>query len=284
MVSIEQEKEWLKFIEHEAQAAGFLKSGVANDQDDSYLVLALPYLPTTRESRRTMGLFVCRDNYGLAVRQAKVLRKRLAGLWLVPSKEMQIMCNSNSINEKELAVKSGLGFYGKNSLVYVSPWGSFVVLLVIKLPYRFESIQNASLFNSMCNGCTLCQRACPSQALHRAYHLDRTLCLQSMASNGVLPVSDNLPVIYGCDICQNVCPYNKQALDYYRDMEGTAVTEAWCDLKLWEHGSLKDVYRVTAKSPLRFKWLDKKALALNAKIRAWYKAIIVVRKGEQECD
>lgn len=279
MVSIEQEKEWLRYIRYEARVAGFLKSGVANDKDSSYLVLALPYLPTTQESRKTMGLFVCRDNYGLAVRQAKVLRKRLACLWLVSPKEMQIMCNSNFVNEKELAVKAGLGFYGKNSLVYVEPWGSFVVLLVIRLSHRFESVGNASVSNSMCNDCTLCQRACPSQALHRAYHLDRTLCLQSMASNGILPISDNLPVVYGCDICQNVCPHNRRALSYYEDTADTATTESWCEPSLWEHGSLEDVYRITAKSPLRFKWLNKKALVLNARIRAWYKAIVLMKKG-----
>nr|WP_246226766.1 4Fe-4S double cluster binding domain-containing protein [Entomospira culicis] len=220
-----------------------------------------------------MGLFACHDNYQAAVRLAKELRKDLASLFNLPPKSFSIACNSRHLNEKKLAVDAGIGVYGKNSLVIVDGWGSFVVLLAVELPLYFLHLQPVNRVAERCLSCNLCQRACPPNALHHAYRLDRTLCLQSMASNGMLPVSDNLPVIYGCDICQNVCPYNKSALAYYKEAAAEATLEPWCDLALWERGDLADIQKAVKSSPLKFSWLDKEALMLNARVRAWSRAM-----------
>jgi epoxyqueuosine reductase len=236
-------------------------------------VLALPYLPATKESRKVMGLFACHDNYGLATAMAKELRKKLAPVFGVSAKSIAIACNSQRLNEKKLAYDAGIGVYGKNSLIMVHGFGSFVVLLALQLPVYWEQWAAKHELAKLCKECNLCQRSCPSQALHRAYHLDRTLCLQSMASVGMLPIAPVLPVIYGCDICQNVCPYNKEALTFYKEQALGAKFEPWCDVGLWQQGNVADIQKAIRYSPLRFSWLNKEALVLNARMRLWYQRL-----------
>ncbi|NIZ47404.1 4Fe-4S double cluster binding domain-containing protein [Entomospira nematocerorum] len=274
----------IESIHRLARQSGFVKSGIANVNDQSYLMLALPYLPATIASRRVMGLFACHDNYYYAVDLAKKLRRELGILFAVPHKQLEILCNSQKINEKALAVQAGLGFYGKNSLVITQPYGSFVVLLGIQLPL-FLNIRHSPIQlqqDHPCHACNLCQVACPTKALHRAYHLDRTLCLQSMASNGLLPMHNTMPVIYGCDICQNVCPYNREASAYYYQHADELEEEPWCSMELWEKGTLADIESAVAKSPLRFRWLDKRALMLNARLRYLQRTLVGVQSKEKK--
>ncbi|NIZ40082.1 4Fe-4S double cluster binding domain-containing protein [Entomospira entomophila] len=263
---------------------GFGKSGIASADGQSYLMLALPYLPATIASRRVMGLFACHDNYRYAVDLAKRLRKAIAPLFAVQPKELEILCNSQKLNEKAMAVQAGIGFYGKNSLVITEPYGSFVVLLAIQLPIVFDTVKTTLFVEEShpCYACSLCQIACPTKALHRAYHLDRTLCLQSMASNGILPIHNTMPVIYGCDICQNVCPYNRTALAYYHKHADALEEETWCRIELWETGTLAEIEHAVARSPLRFRWLDKQALMLNARLRYWQRILRGIQGKEKK--
>ena len=116
------------------------------------------------------------------------------------------------VMEKALAVRAGLGWRGRNTLL-VTPAGSkfFIGEVFTSLPLRSDS--------PMDDGCGLCRRcveACPAGALGRV-NLDARRCLSyqtierkelslSHAAAGCLGTR-----IYGCDVCQDVCPYNRHA-------------------------------------------------------------------------
>ncbi len=120
--------------------------------------------------------------------------------------------DSSPILEKALAVQSGLGWFGKNTLFIHRRFGTFTllsgVLTTLELPYT-----NVSMRLPRCGVCTRCLDACPTQALNISYQLDAARCLSYhlIESKQAIPSdirAQNPGYAFGCDICQDVCPHN----------------------------------------------------------------------------
>lgn len=112
--------------------------------------------------------------------------------------------------EKNWAVKSGIGWQGKNTLVINPEYGSFFFLAEI-----FISVELAEdePIEDLCSTCNLCTQACPTNALYDEYKLDANLCIayHTIENRNVIPEYMDLNNwIFGCDICQDVCPHNKK--------------------------------------------------------------------------
>lgn len=71
--------------------------------------------------------------------------------------------------EKLLAVRSGLGTYGKNNICYVPGMGSFhqLVALYSDLPCQEDNWQELRMMES-CQNCSACIRKCPTGAIPSA--------------------------------------------------------------------------------------------------------------------
>ncbi len=115
---------------------------------------------------------------------------------------------------KALAVRAGLGSYGRNSLVYCSEHGSFVTLHTILTTACLEPDPPAPM--STCGDCDACTRACPSGALGRAGALDMRKCVRAHMGQGRL-VPEGLrrawgTSILGCEACALSCPRNSRAV------------------------------------------------------------------------
>jgi epoxyqueuosine reductase len=123
---------------------------------------------------------------------------------------------------KQLAVKSGLGKYGKNNLCYVEGMGSYTRLEAFYTDYEFltDDWCEKDLMKS-CPACSLCQRACPTQCIPNnriLIHADH--CLTYFNENeGDFPPSvpaQSHNALIGCMHCQIVCPQNKKFLGFDR--------------------------------------------------------------------
>jgi epoxyqueuosine reductase len=119
---------------------------------------------------------------------------------------------------KLLAVKSGLGQYGKNNICYVDGMGSFTRLDAFYTDFEFptDDWQEKEIMES-CTTCSLCQNACPTQCIPKErflIHADR--CLTYLNENiGDFPTWVTLQshnALVGCMHCQIVCPQNKKFL------------------------------------------------------------------------
>jgi len=119
---------------------------------------------------------------------------------------------------KLLAVKSGLGQYGKNNICYVDGMGSFTRLQAFYTDYKFptDDWHEKEIMES-CTTCSLCQNVCPTQCIPKErflIHADH--CLTYLNENiGDFPTwvsfqSHN--ALVGCMHCQIVCPQNKKFL------------------------------------------------------------------------
>jgi epoxyqueuosine reductase len=114
------------------------------------------------------------------------------------------------IHRKSAAVRCGLGFIGKNTLVSNERFGSWVAYQVLVTDAELEF--DAPCANDGCKDCRICMDACPTKALYEPYKLDPRRCITYLLNQENIPAEFLEQIgnrILGCDICQDVCPKNK---------------------------------------------------------------------------
>jgi len=123
---------------------------------------------------------------------------------------------------KFLAVRSGLGNYGRNDICFVPGMGSFHRLEAFFTDYDFgiDDWQDVSMMGS-CTGCSFCVENCPTGCIPgKKMLVDPDRCLTYVNENeGVFP--DWIDprwhnALVGCMRCQMVCPENR---DFLRDRD-----------------------------------------------------------------
>ncbi len=117
--------------------------------------------------------------------------------------------------ERDYARLSGLGWFGKNTMLINKRKGSnfFIgaVLCDLDLPadLPFET--------SHCGTCTRCLDVCPTDAFVEEYVLDARRCISYFTieqRDEPIPLEFRPGIqdwIFGCDLCQEVCPWNRHA-------------------------------------------------------------------------
>jgi epoxyqueuosine reductase len=139
-----------------------------------------------------------------------VLRERLDALGRRLGGNYRVLVDANQHVDREAAARSGVGFYGKNTMLITRRHGSWVVLGT--LVTDVELAPTAPLTTD-CGDCRLCVDACPTAALDEPGTLDATRCLSYWTQAPASIPADYRPAlgaqVYGCDICQDVCPWNR---------------------------------------------------------------------------
>ncbi len=111
--------------------------------------------------------------------------------------------------ERQLAVKAGVAFMGKNGVCINSKYGSyfFIGYIVCNAPYEKATISELS-----CMDCGRCVSACPSGALADGFCGEK--CLSAITQKRGELTGEEISLVkrhntvFGCDICQMVCPHN----------------------------------------------------------------------------
>ena len=145
----------------------------------------------------------------------EVLRARLDELGrrlcaLAGGGAYRVLVDANQHVDREAAVRGGVGFYGKNTLVITRRHGSWVVLGTLVTDLELEPSER---LDAGCGSCTRCIDACPTGALDEPGTLDATMCLSYWTqSREPFPAVFREALgasVYGCDVCQDVCPWNR---------------------------------------------------------------------------
>jgi epoxyqueuosine reductase len=179
-----------------------------------------------------------KDGYGKISRYAwgadyhKVIKKKLKGLVnsikvLDPKSENRYFVDSGPVLEKQWAVRSGMGWQGKNGLIIHPKLGTWFFLGVVIT--SLEIPPDLPFTKDLCKDCTKCMDSCPTKAIVTPKVINANKCIAyhtiESASENEIPedILDNMcSWLYGCDLCQNVCPWNSKVKptaikDFYPD-------------------------------------------------------------------
>jgi epoxyqueuosine reductase len=122
----------------------------------------------------------------------------------------RVFVDSAPVMEKSWAVRSGLGWQGKNTNLISKKAGSFFFIaeLIVDLELEYDNP-----VTDHCGTCTACIDACPTEAL-TPYNIDASKCISYLT----IELKDQIPTAFknkmddwafGCDVCQDVCPWNR---------------------------------------------------------------------------
>jgi len=130
-----------------------------------------------------------------------------------------------TLPKKLLAVRSGLGAYGKNNICYAPGMGSFhrLVAFYSDLPCQKDNWQESQMMES-CQNCSACLRSCPTGAItSERFLLCAERCItfhNERAGNFPFPAWLDPSwhnCLVGCLHCQRICPQNKDFLEWVEE-------------------------------------------------------------------
>jgi len=152
-----------------------------------------------------------RDYHKLLRARLRTLCERIAAA--VGPFAHRVFTDSGPVLEVELAVKAGLGWRGKHTLLLSREAGSWFFLGEI---YTALPLPTDAALTEHCGSCTRCIDACPTGAIRGPYQLDARRCISylTIELKGAIPEALRPLVgnrVYGCDDCQLVCPWNSFA-------------------------------------------------------------------------
>jgi epoxyqueuosine reductase len=195
------------------------------------------------------------------------LRTKLDALGREIGGKYRVLVDANQHVDREAAARSGVGFYGKNTLLITQRHGSWVVLGTLVTDVELEPTPP---LDADCGACRLCIDACPTGALDEPGTLDATKCLSYWTqSSKAMPDEYRGALgaqVYGCDICQDVCPWNRGVEKRRADLRLPAGAEPHVSLADWLSADPDELRRRYAR--LYVPRNDGRFLQRNARIAA----------------
>ncbi len=122
--------------------------------------------------------------------------------------------DDNRLVDRAAAVRAGVGWWGKNTMVLMPGAGPWVLLgsVVTDAPLDIDAPMKRS-----CGSCEACLPACPTGALVAPGILDANLCIAYwLQAPGVIPREIRVAIgdrVYGCDDCIEACPPGSKILE-----------------------------------------------------------------------
>lgn len=169
---------------------------------------ATPSVPDTagRIARYAMG----RDYHRWMKKRLIRFGRRLPDLVGAPVRWRPFV-DTAPVLERELAMRAGLGWIGKNTMLISPKLGSYLFLGGIVVDIHLPPDTAAT---HHCGTCTRCMDACPTQAIVAPFVVDARRCIayHTIESREPIPPEISRAMgnrVFGCDICQEVCPMNR---------------------------------------------------------------------------
>lgn len=180
------------------------------------ITFAFPYSSAKRRDPSLPTI----SEYALGNDYHDVIRGHLNSLAaLLPEGTRSRVCvDTAPLPERYWAVRSGLGYIGRNGALIVPGIGSRVFLAEIITTLAIKPPEPLAM---SCHGCGRCREACPDGALGADGTIDCRRCLSyltiehrgdwtSPEAMHAMATPAGRNTLYGCDRCITVCPLNRQ--------------------------------------------------------------------------
>lgn len=182
----------------------------------SVICLGYPYAPPVlpridwqAELRGRIAAYAAGADYHAVIQEklarlVTFLNEQRPGVWA------RAYVDTGPLLEREWAFRSGLGWFGKNTMLLHKAMGSwfFLAEVLVGLELEGDGVPGAH-----CGTCTRCMADCPTNALADGYVLESPRCISylTIEQRGAIPHELRPKMgnwIFGCDVCQEVCPWN----------------------------------------------------------------------------
>ncbi len=138
----------------------------------------------------------------------------VAGRLRASGHRAETLVDDNRLVDRAAAVRAGVGWWGKNTMVLAPRHGPWLLLGSVVTD---ASLPVSQPMRRDCGTCSACLPACPTGALVAPGVLDARRCLAYWAqAPGVFPVEYRAAMgdrFYGCDDCLEACPPGRRLLD-----------------------------------------------------------------------
>jgi len=185
----------------------------------SMIVVGMNYFTTHDPDESNQAGRVARYAWGKDYHD--VLKSRLSQLETylhneIPDIQTRSYVDTGPILEKAWAQEAGIGWIGKHTNLVSTSYGSWLLLGEILTTAPLDPDEPAT---DLCEACSLCIQACPTDAIVEPYQLDAERCISYLTIEHRGPFTD-IPSdlkkkignrIFGCDDCLDICPFNVNA-------------------------------------------------------------------------
>lgn len=200
----------------------------------SVIVAARPYLTATDPARPgaeagphgRVGRYAWVDHYAPLRAALRDVCRRIRRA----DHRAVAFADDNSIVDRAVAHRAGLGWYGKNANLLLPGAGSWYVIGSIVTTASYEPATG-----TVPDGCGTCRRCiddCPTGAIIAPGVIDARRCLSWVLQKpGTIPEEYRAVIgdrMYGCDDCQDACPISVR-LGPREAIELDAHADAWVD-------------------------------------------------------
>ncbi len=222
----------------------------------SVITLMLNYYPSAKQNELAPKI----SKYAYGNDYHDVIRKKLKEFMMLIKETIgdingRGFVDSAPVLERSWAVKSGLGWVGKNGNLISKQNGSFFFIATLICDLELE--YDAPFAKDYCGTCTKCIDSCPTDAILPNKVVDGSKCISyfTIELKDAL-IDDSLKEkfqnwMFGCDVCQDVCPWNR----FSKSTSETSFAPIPQLLNLttqqWEEMSEETFKQVLKNSPLK---------------------------------
>jgi epoxyqueuosine reductase len=180
----------------------------------SVITLLMNYFPAQTQTADTPQV----AKYAYGADYHEVIREKLNNLLrLIRSHIGEVegrgFVDSAPVLERSWALRSGLGWIGKNGNLLNRHAGSFffIATLIVDLELEYDT----PFAGDYCGTCRKCIDACPTEAIQENKVVDGSKCISYFTIElKDLLIPDTMKGkfqdwMFGCDTCQDVCPWNR---------------------------------------------------------------------------
>ena len=260
--------EWL--LEGNASTLDYLKRNVEKRFDASLLVegarsvviCAISYLsPYSRGYNEGVRTKIA--SYALARDYHTTIKELLSKLaeqlkTYSPQLRYRAFTDSAPLAEKSYAVRAGLGWIGRNSLLVTPNNGSMLHLGELVIDEEVDHY-DMPMEATGCGECRRCIEACPNNAILDNRTIDTRRCISCRTiereAEGEQVSLDGW--IFGCDACQSVCPYNKRAALHTNPLFDPLFDPTALGAKEWHAMTEEEFKAMAGTTPLTRAGLDR---------------------------
>jgi len=185
-----------------------------------------------------------------------------------PGTDFRTFVDTAPVLERELAVRAGLGWQARNTMVIHPRRGSWILLGGFVTNLDLEPPPEQEAWGDHCGSCTRCIDACPTGAI-TPYRVDATRCVSYLTIERRGAIDEGLfegvgDWVYGCDVCQEVCPHNSPRADGDDGVPSAyAPRQATLDLLAvlgWGEAERRSAFAVSAMKRARVDMMKRNAL------------------------